>query len=83
MPRQRTIHGIDPTAPGGIEALLAHHRLTSGGRRHGSWRRQAVRQRLNSSPHGRSSRASRGGHPRQWFLRGSIVHEGRPVVWDD
>lgn len=24
----RTIHGIDPYAPGGIEALLAHHRAT-------------------------------------------------------
>lgn len=29
MPR-KTIHGIDPYAPGGIEALLAHHRLTFG-----------------------------------------------------
>lgn len=27
---KRTIHGIDPYAPGGIEALLAHHRLTFG-----------------------------------------------------
>lgn len=27
---KKTIHGIDPTAPGGIEALLAHHRLTFG-----------------------------------------------------
>jgi hypothetical protein len=30
MSKKRTIHGIDPTAPGGIEALLAHHRLTFG-----------------------------------------------------
>lgn len=29
MPR-KTIHGIDPYAPGGIEALLSHHRLTFG-----------------------------------------------------
>lgn len=29
MPR-KTIHGIDPYTPGGIEALLAHHRLTFG-----------------------------------------------------
>lgn len=29
MPR-KTIHGIDPYAPGGIEALLAHHRATFG-----------------------------------------------------
>ena len=29
MPR-KTIHGIDPYAPGGIEALMAHHRLTFG-----------------------------------------------------
>ncbi|KRE79953.1 hypothetical protein [Arthrobacter sp. Soil763] len=27
---RKTIHGIDPYAPGGIEALLAHHRLTFG-----------------------------------------------------
>lgn len=27
---KRTIHGIDPYAPGGIDALLAHHRLTFG-----------------------------------------------------
>jgi hypothetical protein len=26
----RTIHGIDPYAPGGIDALLAHHRLAFG-----------------------------------------------------
>ena len=26
----RTIHGIDPYAPGGIDALLVHHRLTFG-----------------------------------------------------
>lgn len=30
MSRKKTIHGIDPYAPGGIEALLAHHRLTFG-----------------------------------------------------
>ena len=30
MSKKRTIHGIDPYAPGGIEALLAHHRLTFG-----------------------------------------------------
>lgn len=30
MSTKRTIHGIDPYAPGGIEALLAHHRLTFG-----------------------------------------------------
>jgi hypothetical protein len=27
---KRTIHGIDPYAPGGIDALMAHHRLTFG-----------------------------------------------------
>jgi hypothetical protein len=27
---RKTIHGIDPYAPGGIDALLAHHRLTFG-----------------------------------------------------
>lgn len=27
---KRTIHGIDPYAPGGLVALLAHHRLTFG-----------------------------------------------------
>jgi len=27
---KRTIHSIDPYAPGGIDALLAHHRLTFG-----------------------------------------------------
>lgn len=27
---RKTIHGIDPYAPGGIEALLAHHRATFG-----------------------------------------------------
>jgi hypothetical protein len=30
MHKHRTIHGIDPYAPGGIEALLAHHRVTFG-----------------------------------------------------
>ncbi|MGP5689769.1 hypothetical protein [Glutamicibacter ardleyensis] len=30
MPRHKTIHGIDLTAPGGIEALIAHHRKTFG-----------------------------------------------------
>jgi hypothetical protein len=30
MHKHRTIHGIDPYAPGGIEALLAHHRATFG-----------------------------------------------------
>lgn len=30
MNKRRTIHGIDPYAPGGIDALLAHHRLTFG-----------------------------------------------------
>lgn len=30
MSKKRTIHGIDPYAPGGIDALLAHHRLTFG-----------------------------------------------------
>lgn len=30
MPKKKLIHGIDPYAPGGIEALLAHHRLTFG-----------------------------------------------------
>jgi hypothetical protein len=30
MSKKRTIHGIDPYAPGGIEALLAHHRATFG-----------------------------------------------------
>lgn len=29
MPR-KTIHGIDPYAPGGIEQLMAHHRATFG-----------------------------------------------------
>ena len=28
--KRKTIHGIDPYAPGGIDALLAHHRLTFG-----------------------------------------------------
>jgi hypothetical protein len=28
--KTRTIHGIDPYAPGGIEALLAHHHATFG-----------------------------------------------------
>lgn len=28
--KRKTIHGIDPYAPGGIESLLAHHRLTFG-----------------------------------------------------
>jgi hypothetical protein len=27
---KRTIHGIDPYVPGGIDALMAHHRLTFG-----------------------------------------------------
>lgn len=27
---RKTIHGIDPYAPGGIQALIAHHRLTFG-----------------------------------------------------
>lgn len=30
MPNMKLIHGIDPYAPGGIEALMAHHRLTFG-----------------------------------------------------
>jgi hypothetical protein len=30
MHKHRTIHGIDPYAPGGIEALLEHHRATFG-----------------------------------------------------
>ena len=30
MPKKKLIHGIDPYAPGGIEALMAHHRLTFG-----------------------------------------------------
>lgn len=30
MSKKRTIHGIDPYAAGGIEALLAHHRQTFG-----------------------------------------------------
>jgi uncharacterized protein YhaN len=30
MSAKRTIHGIDPTAPGGIEALLEHHRALFG-----------------------------------------------------
>lgn len=30
MSAKRTIHGIDPTAPGGIDALLEHHRALFG-----------------------------------------------------
>lgn len=30
MNKRKLIHGIDPYAPGGIDALLAHHRLTFG-----------------------------------------------------
>lgn len=30
MNQRKLIHGIDPYAPGGIDALLAHHRLTFG-----------------------------------------------------
>ena len=30
MPRRKTIHGIDPYAPGGIEQLIEHHRATFG-----------------------------------------------------
>ncbi|MCP1414400.1 hypothetical protein [Paenarthrobacter sp. A20] len=30
MPRRKTIYGIDPYAPGGIDQLMAHHRATFG-----------------------------------------------------
>lgn len=30
MNKKRTIHGIDPYAPGGLDALFAHHRATFG-----------------------------------------------------
>lgn len=30
MNKRKLIHGIDPYAPGGIDALIAHHRLTFG-----------------------------------------------------